>query len=78
MSHLPPDGPRPAAETATNTAAEPASVEAELAAMRRIITALSKLDRRSSVRVVSWLADRYAVDLSAVLDRYDEFREARR
>lgn len=55
MPDIDPDPDAPAAPTTE------ASVTEELAAMRRLHTALSALDRAAQVRVLVWLADRYNV-----------------
>lgn len=37
----------------------PTSVVAELAAIRKLVSALEPLDERTRLRVLSWLADRF-------------------
>jgi hypothetical protein len=37
----------------------PATVERELSAMRKLVTALEGLDRGTRARVLTWLFDRY-------------------
>lgn len=41
--------------------AEPPSVTAELAAMRKLVNALEALDEGARRRVLVWLADRYSI-----------------
>ncbi len=48
--------------TTPEPATVPTSVADELAAMRRIVATLDKLDDASSDRVVNWMYDRYRRD----------------
>lgn len=41
---------------------QPTTISEELAAMRRIVTALQPLDPRAQARVIGWLVDRYEPD----------------
>lgn len=47
----------------STNSSEPTTVADEIAAMRRIVAALERLDADSRSRVVAWLADRYRYDL---------------
>lgn len=46
----------------------PSAIAAELAAMRRIVTALDSLDQRAQARVMGWLVDRYEPDQEPYAD----------
>lgn len=53
---------------------QPTPIAGELAAMRRIVTALDGLDQRARSRVIGWLFARYEPDADLYADREDVTR----